>query len=102
MFFQKIQKSLPIMLSGLAQPTACGLMNQIMAIGKQYFRKLKSVVDVALSDEIPGADDRGPAFPEIFRAGQFVQNLARFVGEISADDYYNNLVKEVQRERRGK
>jgi len=66
MFIQKTQQSLPIMLSGLAQPTAGGLMNQVVVIGNQYFGKLKSVVDVALSEEIPRADDRGAAFPDIF------------------------------------
>jgi len=69
---EKRQQSLPIALSRFAQPATGCFVNQVMIIIQQQFGELERVIDIAFSDEVPGADDRGPPLPNIFRACESV------------------------------
>src|SRR5262245_45466010 len=79
MFVQKVEQSLPIAFAGFAQPATGRLVDQVVRVSDQDFSQLKSVINVTLPDETPGADDRGASLPDIFRARQFVKDLAWLV-----------------------
>src|SRR5438046_851863 len=50
-------------------------------------RLFESVCYVTLPHKIVSTDDRGTAFPHIFRAGQLVQNIARLLTKYPPTTY---------------
>jgi len=54
-------------------------MNQVLIVFQQNLSDFESVGYVALPDKIISADNGGAAFPNILRARQPVQNIARFI-----------------------
>src|SRR5918994_1407519 len=84
-----------VLLARLAQPAAGGLVDQILLVVEQHLGDPEGVVHIAVPDEEVGADDGGAAFPHVLGARQLVEDLARFVGQVAADDVRAGHVDQV-------
>src|SRR5215813_307601 len=70
-------------------------MDQVVVVIEQHFRDLESVGDLALSYKIIGADNGGTAFPHIFRTRQHIQNIARFIEKVAANDVWSATINQI-------
>src|SRR5215813_6004172 len=66
-----------------------------MVVVKQHFGDFKSISDGACSNKIVGADNGSAAFPHIFRSRQLVQNIARFIKQVAANDIWGATINQI-------
>ena len=65
--------------AGFADPACHGFVNQVMVVIHEEFGNLEGVADIALPDEMVGADNGCSAAPTHFLTSQVLYNLPGFV-----------------------
>lgn len=71
--------------AGGAECRAGDLVYEVVVVVDEDLGDCEGVVEIALADEAHGAEHGDAAVPEVFGASEFVEDVARLVGEVAAD-----------------
>src|SRR5688572_22157663 len=82
---QEAQQPRQILFSCFANPASYSLLDQICLIMSKNLGDFEGIIQVALPDEIIRADNRRPALPQIFRARQFIKNIAWLIKQVATN-----------------
>ena len=94
---EEVEQVIGVPLAGLAHPSADGLLDQIVIIVDQHLGDRERLRGVALSDEVIRGDDGGSALTHLLGPSQLVEDVARLVEQVAADDVRRAPIHQVPR-----
>src|SRR6185295_15480526 len=92
---QETQELPAIDVAGRAQHPTGRFVNQVLFVAEQHLGDLKGVSSIAVPDQLTGRYDRSSPLPNVFRTCKSVQDIARMIAQVDAEDVERAQIDQV-------